>query len=299
MAASSRAASSSATPTNARAPRASPIAASARAPPADGPAPSVVLTREAGKNGKLAAALAQRGVPSLELPMVRTAGGPDQRALPSALAPGPDAPRADWEWVVITSPEAASVFVDGWRVAGRPPARVAVVGAGTARALLEVEGGRKGGGMLKVDFTPTIANAVTLAAELPLLPGGSRRILYPASAKAGGALAEGLAERGFVVTRLDTYTTLPVPPGDHPASALAAAAAAPVVALASPCAAKAWAAAVGGEGVARGAAACIGSTTAVAARALGFRSVHYPEAPGLVGFVEAVVEALDGVGVAV
>ena len=250
------------------------------------PPPSVVLTREAGKNGKLAAALAQRGVPTLELPMVRTEPGEERAALPRALA------LTDWEWVVVTSPEAASVFVDGWAVAGKPPTRVAVVGAGTGRALLEKRG-------LRVEFTPTLANAVSLGAELPLLPGGTRRVLYPASAKAASTLADALTARGFEVTRLNTYTTLAIPPADHPPAALAAASAAPVVALASPSAAKAWAGAVGSGAVGRAAAACIGSTTADAARALGFRSVHAPDAPGLAGFVEAVVEALDGAGVAV
>ena len=250
------------------------------------PPPSVVLTREAGKNGKLAAALAQRGVLTLELPMVRTEPGEERAALPRALA------LTEWEWVVVTSPEAASVFVDGWAVAGKPPTRVAVVGAGTGRALLETRG-------LRVEFTPTLANAVSLGAELPLLPGGTRRVLYPASAKAASTLADTLTARGFEVTRLNTYTSLAVPPGDHPPAALAAASAAPVVALASPSAAKAWAAAVGSGAVGTAAAACIGSTTADAARALGFRAVHAPDAPGLAGFVEAVVEALNGAGVAV
>lgn len=40
---------------------------------------------------------------------------------------------ADFDWVCITSPEAASVFLEGWRAAGRPFVRVAVVGEGTGR----------------------------------------------------------------------------------------------------------------------------------------------------------------------
>jgi uroporphyrinogen-III synthase len=39
----------------------------------------------------------------------------------------------DFDWVCITSPESASVFLEGWRAAGRPPVRVAVVGEGTGR----------------------------------------------------------------------------------------------------------------------------------------------------------------------
>ena len=40
---------------------------------------------------------------------------------------------AHFDWVCITSPEAASVFLEGWRAAGRPPVRLAVVGEGTGR----------------------------------------------------------------------------------------------------------------------------------------------------------------------
>jgi len=252
----------------------------AAAAPASSP-PLVVLTREVGKNGKLAAALAQRGLATLELPLVSTSPGPDAGALPPALA-HPDG----WEWVVVTSPEAASVFLAGWRAAGSPPTRVAVVGAGTGRALLEVEPGP-----LRVEFAPTLANAASLAAELPSMPGGCRRVLYPASAKAGAALEEGLRARGFSVTRLNTYTTLPVAPSALDPTALAAALDAPVIALASPSAAKAWLAAAG-VGAPRRAAAGIGSTTATAARAAGFDRVHFPDAPGLAGFVESIVEAL-------
>ncbi len=42
-----------------------------------------------------------------------------------------------FDWVCVTSPEAASVFMEGWREAGRPAVRVAVVGDGTARVLRE------------------------------------------------------------------------------------------------------------------------------------------------------------------
>lgn len=80
--------------------------------------PRVVLTREAGKNGKLRAMLAARGVRALELPLVETAPGPDRAALPGALRAG------GFDWAVITSPEAAAVFLEGWRAADRPQARL-------------------------------------------------------------------------------------------------------------------------------------------------------------------------------
>ena len=41
------------------------------------------------------------------------------------------------------------------------------------------------------------------------------------------------------------------------------------------------------------AVACIGSTTAIAAEKQGFYNVHYPEQPGIEGFVTAVTDALN------
>ena len=80
-------------------------------------APQVVVTRERGKNGKLMKALQERGVTVLELPLVKTAPGPDQERLPGQLE------GSNFDWVVLTSPEAARVFVDGWQLAGRPQVR--------------------------------------------------------------------------------------------------------------------------------------------------------------------------------
>jgi uroporphyrinogen-III synthase len=260
-------------------------AAAAQAPP-----PSdlqlVVLTREAGKNGKLASALAAKGYATLEMPLVRSGPAADTAALPAALSGG-----GPWAWVVVTSPEAAAVFLAAWRAAGRPPLRVAAVGAGTARILDEAPGDDAPA----VAFTPSLANAVTLAAELPAPPPGEPgAVLYPASAKAGTDLQAGLESRGcFAVTRLNTYDTLPVEVGELGEVDLARARAAAVVALASPSAVRAWIAAVGGVGPAASgpAVAAIGATTGLAAQKQGLDRVHWPEAPGLDGFVEACVDA--------
>lgn len=76
--------------------------------------PQVVLTRERGKNGKLMKLLQQKGISVLEMPLVETAMGPDRSNLPDALREG------DYDWVIVTSPESASVFLEGWREAGKP-----------------------------------------------------------------------------------------------------------------------------------------------------------------------------------
>ena len=74
----------------------------------------MVLTRERGKNGKLMQALQNRGIRVLEMPLVETIPGPDGDHLPAALQ------QDNFDWVVITSPEAASVFLRGWEAADRP-----------------------------------------------------------------------------------------------------------------------------------------------------------------------------------
>ena len=99
----------------------------------------VVLTREDGKNGDMMKRLVARGVECVEMPLIETSVGPDRDALPAALNDP-----SGWTWVCITSPEAAKVFLEGWREAGEPDVPVATVGAGTAKIrLLEISVSRR------------------------------------------------------------------------------------------------------------------------------------------------------------
>ena len=70
--------------------------------------PKVVVTRERGKNGKLITALAKQEINCLELPLIEHARGPDLDRLPSVLSDNL------FDWIVITSPEAGSVFLEAW-----------------------------------------------------------------------------------------------------------------------------------------------------------------------------------------
>lgn len=79
-----------------------------------GSQPTAVVTRELGKNGKLVDALARHGVRCVELPLIEHSDGPDRRRLPEALVAG------GFDWVAVTSPEAAAVFSEGWEAAGKP-----------------------------------------------------------------------------------------------------------------------------------------------------------------------------------
>jgi len=92
------------------------------------------------------------------------------------------------------------------RAAGSPKVQVAVVGAGTARVFDEVL--QSEDRSLDVAFSPSKAMGKVLASELPNSSRNTCKVLYPASAKAGHEIQDGLSERGFDVTRLNTYTTV-------------------------------------------------------------------------------------------
>ncbi|TKV91170.2 hypothetical protein SEVIR_9G077232v4 [Setaria viridis] len=246
------------------------------------PPPDVVVTRERGKNAKLIAALEKHNIQSLELPLIKHVDGPDTYRLPDVL-------RNDkFDWITISSPEAAAVFLQGWKAAASPKVRVAVVGAGTAKVFDEVS--QSDDQSLEVAFSPSKAMGKVLASELPRGSESTCKVLYPASAKASREIQDGLSDRGFHVTRLNTYTTVPVE--DVEPLTLKLAISAPVVAVASPSALKAWLKLISKVDNWNNSIACIGETTGSAAKKLGLKSIYYPTTPGLEGWVESILEAL-------
>lgn len=209
--------------------------------------------------------------------------GPDLHRLPSLLR------EKVFDWIVITSPEAGLVFLDAWNIAKCPSVRIGVVGSGTASVFTkEVTSSNT---LLNVAFSPSRATGKLLASELPKCDGKTCTVLYPASVKAGGEIEEGLSSRGFMVTRLDTYNTVAVDDIDQ--LILRHATSAPVVAVASPSAVRAWVNIVSKSSKWDNHVACIGETTAFAARRLGLKKVHFPERPGLEGWVNSILEALN------
>lgn len=239
-------------------------------------AAQVVATREQGKNGKLIKGLERHGISCLELPLIEHAPGPDRDKLPGLLQQG------GFDWLAVTSPEAAAVFLEGWEKAGRPEVRVAVVGGGTREALVAAG--------VEPAFTASKAYGKIMGAELPHIPGGTDVVLYPASARASGDLQESLESSGFKVNCIRTYDTVGVKSADP--ELLKQALEADVVTFGSPSAVKAWVALVGREGAQDTVSVCIGATSARACEAAGIKRVLYPEAPGIDGWVESVREAL-------
>ena len=162
-----------------------------------------------------------------------------------------------------------------WVAAGSPDLRVAAIGGGTTRALRE----------LQVKFEPSRATFKTMAEELPLCEG---RVLYPVSAKAAWENVEMLKDRGFNVDRIDTYTTeTAVWEKEMKDDARDV----DVVTFASPTTVRGWVSNVGVDEDLR--VACIGETSAKAARKAGFEHVYHAHNPGIEGWVNAISRALE------
>lgn len=237
----------------------------------------VALTREEGKNEKLIKALDQERIKPIELPCIEHADGPDYDRLADTIQ------GESWDYVVVTSPEAARVLASAWK----PPQsstdsapKVAAVGKATEKVLKQLG--------ISVAFCPSKATAKVLCRELPGETGC--KILYPASLRAQTTLQDGLNERGFEVTRLNTYDTVTATWDDE---AKAKAPQCRVACFASPSAIKGWL--INNNNRIDVLAACIGETSAEACRKSGWGEdeIFYPEKPGIEGWVEAIEEALE------
>lgn len=253
----------------------------------------IALTRQSGENGKLrrmlADALRHGGVAEgivdvVDAPCIEHGHGPDYaqlerhlRVLAAGISSSSDVPL---DVVALTSPEAARVFFHAWDAVSQDSPLllpIACVGKGTSSVV-------KGAGA-RVAFEPTIANAETLAAELPVNLGS--RVLYPASSIAPTTLQEGLAKRGFEVERINTYTTRAVQ-SPH-TDLLSLMAGTDIATFGSPSAVQAWEL----HSKKRPIAACIGESSRKAALLAGFSDIFSPSQPSVEGWAESTLAAVQ------
>lgn len=231
----------------------------------------IALTREVGKNEKLANALS--GIsPTVELPCVSTVQiEKGITELTEALSRQPDD-----SWLIVTSPESARIVIRCWKNAGKPLLRnVCSIGSGTSELFVR--------NSISIAFTPTISTFKELARQLPL-SSALTKVVYPVSSKASQKNVQLLVDRGFGVQRIDTYTT---ETRQHSAEELKADV--DVVTFASPTTVRGWCA---NRGMREDLpVACIGETSAAAARKAGFAHVFYPDKPGIRGWVNAIEDA--------
>lgn len=259
--------------------------------------PRVAVTRERGKNTSLIEAIEHlfEHVEVVELPSVATFPLPAAKDLPRILSGTEydaddqfrtgmkndgDSGQQWFDWIVVTSPEAANFVINAWREARCPPlSKLAVVGRATAASFDAVG--------IDVSFIPSKATGRTLCTELPERDGGTGRVLYATSLKASGDIERGLHEKGYDVMRVNAYTT-ETAVFDKTMKGLGSKT--DIVTFGSPSAVRGWMENIGLNEYMI--VACIGETSAKEAKKAGFTRVHFPQQPGLDGWMVAVSEAM-------
>ena len=217
----------------------------------------VVLTREAQGNTPWLARLAGLHIEALDLPLLRYV---------ELEAP---APAGDWDWALLTSPQAVRRFC-AW--SGRPAGlRLGALGGGTAAALREAG--------LDDDLGSAAGDGAALAGDFLDRVREPRRVLLPGALKRLDEPGASLRAAGHEVLEVALYATIVVPPAELPPAPLRDG---DVVFFCSPSAVRAFAAAWDE----RPDCVAIGATTAAAAREAGFEPGVAPT-PDLEGMLRA------------
>lgn len=192
-----------------------PPAAAPPAAPLHPGAARVLLPRPAGRGRNLVALLQEAGLVVEQHPFVELRLHEDAPLRDAAR----DLAAGEFDHLVLTSPRAVDALLAGDGTLRIPPeVTVTVVGEGTASALRSVgrEPGRiaSGSGAALVAQFPAAPSVAAPAGTDPLetadsAPSGTR-VLFPASAAAAPTVPEGLAAKGYQVTKAVAYSPHPV-----------------------------------------------------------------------------------------
>jgi len=182
----------------------------------------VVVTRAAEQADDLVSLLEAAGATAVVVPLIEIVSQPAACEVLAALDP------AEFDWLVVTSPNAARAYLEAHTTS---PTNVAAVGAATAAALT--------GGGVPVTLVPTDQRAAGLLADFP---AGSGRVLVVQSVDAQPTMVAGLLLAGWQVAAVSPYRSAPAHP---PAGQQLAALSADAVLFASGSAARAWVAVFG------------------------------------------------------
>ncbi len=216
----------------------------------------IVLTRPADHGGVLRSTLEAAGATVVHCPLIHI-----DHSRTTALCAALDG-IADYSWIVVTSRNAVEALRNALAAQSADarylaPCRIAAVGPGTARALASLG--------LTPDLIPTEYSARGLADAL-ISENPTGHVLYPHSSRADLALAHMLTTAGVRIDAVVAYDTQP-----HTWTATQRAAVtegADAVCVYSPSAVASF---ITQDVPLRGALACIGPTTADAARQAGLR----------------------------
>jgi uroporphyrinogen III methyltransferase/synthase len=268
-----------------------PVAALDLRSPTTGPLAGVhvVVTRARAQSGALVSALLDAGAAVIELPVIAFVDPPDGgTALRAEVARA-----ATYDWIVFTSANA----VERWAASLRDgralgTARLAVVGEASARALAAHH--------LVADLVPEDQTAAGLVAAMPIAPAGASpgRVLFVRAVEARAVVAPGLRAKGWDVTEVDAYRTVPAGAGVGAGvgigdEELDAASGADVITFTSPSTVTGYAA-LAGRRLPPRVVACIGPVTAEAALRAGFDVDVVAAEHSAAGLVAALSSHLSG-----
>lgn len=156
----------------------------------------VIITREAERTRPWADSLRQKGIPVLEMPLLRFV----------PLEIEPSLLKQEFDWILLTSPQGVEAFLAaGFQVGS---ARLGTLGPGTAQALKDA-GCQDNLGISAKDGKELATAFVALA------PEGSR-VLLPGSKRRGPDVEDILTEAGYQVTAAPLYDTVAISPDKLP-----------------------------------------------------------------------------------
>lgn len=152
---------------------------------------TIVVTRAATQAGPFVEELRTLGAIVLEVPLIDIVDPADGgAALRSAVER-----ISSYDWVVLTSPNAAARLVSG--AVSLP--RIAVVGPGTAAVVTDAG--------FSVDL---VADRNVGEGLVDVFPNGPGRVLLPRAAVARDVVPRGLAAKGWTVDEVEAYRTVSV-----------------------------------------------------------------------------------------
>lgn len=247
----------------------------------------VVLLPRLKERDRIASALERAGARVLRAAVTRTV--PGKTAALEATARRIVAGEA--AWLVLTSARTVEALAPYLHVPVPSALRVAVVGPATARAWTELTGTAPD--LMARGSAAALLEEPELAGPLPA-PNAARRVLLPASALAGPALAEGLRRAGWEVEQVAAYTTVTADACDLPPDLERTWATGGVdaVVLTAPSTTRAVLELLGPPPQGTGLVA-IGATTAAATRELGLTVAAVAPSPTPEGVLQATIDAIQ------
>lgn len=231
----------------------------------------VVVTRAASQSAELVARLGALGAEVLEVPVIAIAEPADGGLAVDAAV----AMLGSYDWVVLTSPNAATRFLV--RAAGHALPAIAVVGPGTADAVI------------RAGATVALTPARNIGEGLvSVFAGGPGRVLVPRAATARDIVPDGLRDLGWDVDVVELYRTVHLRPSSEQ---LIVAAGADAIAFTSSSTVEAFLAGAGRAALPP-VIVSIGPATTATLRAAAVDATATADPHTLDGLVEALVRAL-------